>query len=91
MAITDTNYRVAIDMTYSNGSNATTAQTNINAALATAGRAETAARSGSTVTLLIVGLTESEATSLRNALNTPWSSATRSGGRASVSRNDDTS
>lgn len=81
-------YRLVIALVYNNASNATTALTNINNTLTTAGREEVAIRSGSNVNLTIDGLSESEANTLRVSLTAAWGVGTRSG-RVAVSRRDD--
>lgn len=83
-------YRLRIDVTYTSTGNANSALSAINTALSTAGRPETATRSGSTVDLLIVGITsQAEAEALRSALHTAWSSVARSYGKVSIVRSDD--
>jgi hypothetical protein len=89
MALMDNVYRVHLDITYNNATAATNAATALNSALAANGRAETVTRVSAVVTLLIVGLSESEAQTLRLALNSAWSGQTRTGGKASVVRSPD--
>jgi hypothetical protein len=91
MALSDTNYRLHIDWTYSSTGNANTALSAINSALASAGRPETATRTSNRVELVISGLTESEANTLRISLTSAWSASTRSYGKAAVARSNDTS
>ena len=82
-------YRLRIDLTYSSNNNATTAQTNINNVLSSYGRAESAARNQRVVSLLIVGLEESTAKPLMDALVAAWGATTRTGGKVSLVRSDD--
>jgi hypothetical protein len=79
-------YRLRIDYTYTTTANATTAQSNIDTALASAGRAERCSRASATITLQIDGLTEAAATALSDALNAQWAVGTRSAGKATVMR-----
>lgn len=83
-------YRLRIDWTYSNASNATTATTNVNNVLAAQGYAERAVRTNAVVGVVVEPIAdEAAAVALRNALTTAWSSATRSGGKASIVRRDE--
>lgn len=76
-------YRIDIDYTYNNGGNASTAESNINAYLSSVGRPETCTRNGSSIEVIISGLTQSEADTLRNGLISKWAVGTRNGGKAS--------
>lgn len=77
-------YNISVTYTYTTVANATTAQTQINTALANAGRAETCGRTGATLSLLLEGLTEGQAVGIRDALTSRWAVGTRNGGRACV-------
>jgi hypothetical protein len=79
-------YRLRVDLTYSTTNNATTATTNLNTALAAAGRVEQAQRSTAAVSLLVDGITQAEAVALRDALTPAWAAGPRSQGSASVVR-----
>jgi hypothetical protein len=82
-------YRVTVDYTYNNSTNATTARNNINTYLSGLGRSETAGGAGTAVSLVIEGLTEAEANTLRAGLISRWAVGTRTGGKASAVRYPD--
>jgi len=90
MALSNTNYRVKVDNTYTTTANATTAENAINTALAGLGRPETVTRTSANVFLLIVGLTEAQAVNIRGAILAAWSGPARSYGKVSVTRTNDT-
>ena len=80
-------YKLRIALTYTSNGNANSATSSINAVIAAWSSpviAARATRSGSTVTLEIDDLTEAEAITLRDALNSAWGQSARSGGRVSV-------
>lgn len=90
MALTDTKYRVKIDITYSSTANATTATTSINDVMVAQGRPERAVRTSAQVFLLVSGLsTQAEAEALASALHTAWSTPARSYGKVSIVRTND--
>ena len=85
-------YRLKVDWTYSTSASATTAQTAINTTLTNSGRAEQAAKTGNTVTVIIEPVTTmDEAVTLRNALLANWNTGTRTAGKASVVARDESS
>ena len=89
MAITNTWYRVKIDNVYSSSATATSIGNSINSVMSAQGRPERAVVAGTNVTLLVVGLDETDATDLRNALKSAWSGSARTYGKVSVTRTDD--
>jgi hypothetical protein len=85
-------YRLRVTWTYSKVADANTAATNIDATLAANGRSETTTRpSNTSVEVIIEPLTESVAVTLRNALTSAWATGTRTAGKASVVRRDESS
>ena len=90
MALFDSYYRVKIDNVYSSAANATSVYNSINTYMSSIGRDERATLPTTTnVLLMIVGLTESEATSIRDGLKAAWTGATRTYGKVSVTRTND--
>ena len=89
MALSETKYRIKVDNTYSSNANATSVGTAINNVMIAAGRPERAVVTTTNVYLLVVGLTETDGTTLRNSLNTAWSSVARTFGKASLVRTND--
>jgi hypothetical protein len=88
--IIPTNYRLTIDNTYSTNANATSVGNSINSTMIAQGRPERAVVTTTNVTLLVVGMTESEAVSLRDALKAAWTGTARTFGKVSVDRTDAT-
>jgi hypothetical protein len=84
-------YRLRVDWTYSTTASANTAVTNINNVLAAQGRPETVTRVNNDIDIIIEPLDEAAAISLRNALTTAWATGTRTAGKASVVRRDESS
>jgi uncharacterized protein (DUF362 family) len=84
-------YRLKVDWTYSTSASANTAQSALNTALSTAGRAETVTRSGNQVSIILEPLTAQEAMTLRAELLTAWNTGTRTAGKASVVLRDESS
>lgn len=90
MAIADVPYRIKIDNTYSSGATATSIKSAIDTVMSNAGRPERATIFTTTnVVLLVVGLTEAEAVSLRSSLLSAWTGSARTFGKVSVVRTSD--
>lgn len=80
-------YRLRINLTYSNVSNANGAVSSINSTLSSLGYTETATRTSATVDLEVLNiLTQDSAIALRDALTAAWSANTRNGGKVSLVR-----
>jgi hypothetical protein len=85
-------YRLRIDITYSSVNNANGSVTDINGVLSSMGYTETAQRSGTNVYLDVLGIPDqATAVAIRDALTPVWSARTRTGGKASIVKTDDTS
>jgi hypothetical protein len=85
-------YRLRIDITYSSVNNANGSVTDINGVLSSMGYTETAQRSGSNVSLDVLGIPDQAAAiALRDALTPLWGARARTGGKVSIVKTDDTS
>lgn len=89
MALTETKYRVKIDNVYSSTANATAVGNSINSVMIAEGRPERAVVTTTNVVLMVVGLTETEANDLRDALKAAWTGSARTYGKVSVVRTND--
>lgn len=89
MAITSSYYRLKIDSTYTTTNGATSAGNAINTALANAGREERVTQNGANIYLMIPGLAEVDALSLRTALQAGWAGQARSYFKVSLVRTED--
>lgn len=90
MALLGSKYRVKIDNVYGTGAVATSIKTSIDNVMIAAGRPERASILTTTnVVLMVVGLDEDEAISLRDSLKAAWTGTTRTYGKVSVTRTND--
>jgi len=90
MALSDSYYRLHVNITYTNTGNANSAASAIDSALMSLGRSETCSVAGTVVELIITQIpTEDDAVNMRNSIKSAWSGVSRTGGKVALTRSDD--